>query len=104
MGVPGQLIVVGHEDEGDPRLPVQLQDEVEDLLPRPGVQVPRRLVAVDDLRLVEERPGDRRPLPLPSRQARGREAAPVEDADPLEEPVGPLRQPRLPPGLPACRL
>ena len=37
----GNFLVVRHQDEGDARLPVQLQHQLVDLLPGAGVQVPR---------------------------------------------------------------
>src|SRR5262245_60130717 len=61
-----QVIVVRHHDEGDPVLTVHLAHHVEDLIARTAIEIPRRLVGKDDLRLVRQRANDRAPLVLPT--------------------------------------
>ena len=59
VGFLGEAIVVGHHDERDPVLTVHLTHDVEDLIARPAIEIPRRLVGKDNLRLVRQRANNR---------------------------------------------
>ena len=64
------LGVVGRHQDGDAEL-VDPQQELEDLPADERVEVAGRLVGDDQARVVDERPGDRRPLLLAARQLVG---------------------------------
>ena len=64
LGARGDVGIVcrDHEREGEPRL--QRVDQVEDPRAGVGVELPRRLIAQQKVRLLPERPRDRDPLRL----------------------------------------
>src|SRR6185503_655127 len=70
VGHAGDVRVVGDDEEGLPRLLRELEDELLDLLGRGGVEVARGLVAEHDVRIADQRPGDRDALPLAARKLR----------------------------------
>ena len=69
---------------------VQLLNQVHDLAGVDAVQVAGRFVAPDDRRLVDQRPGDRHPLPLPARQLRRPVPRPVRQPHPRQRRLAPL--------------
>src|SRR4029077_4979222 len=68
VGHAGDVRIVGDDQERLPRLLRELEDELLDLLGRGGVEVSRGLVAEDDVRVADQRPGDRDALALAARQ------------------------------------
>jgi hypothetical protein len=58
--------VVGDEDERQPAFAPELVEEADDLVSRPLVEVPRRLIGEQDLRLLHQRAGDGHALVLPA--------------------------------------
>jgi len=60
----GEVGVVGHHDDGKPCASVQVPQDLAYLHRPLRVEAPRRLVGKEDLRAVDERPGDARPLHL----------------------------------------
>ncbi len=54
------------DDKGNAAFAIKLEQEVEDLCPRAAVQVPGRFIRQDDRGFVDQRPGDRHSLLLPS--------------------------------------
>ena len=79
----GEARVVGdHDDRGAGG--VELADELHDRCAGGAVEVPGRLVGEHDRRTPDEGPGDRNPLPLPSRELGRLERRAVGQADPFE--------------------
>ncbi len=58
------VLVVGHQQAGDPELLVQVVEPVPELLAHPCIQRTERLVEQEDLGPGRERPRERDPLPL----------------------------------------
>src|SRR5439155_122226 len=60
--------VVGDEHEGEPELVTELEQEIHDPCADRDVEHGHRLVRDDELRLEDDRPSNRDPLPLPAAQ------------------------------------
>ena len=88
-GVRGHRGVVGHQDDRQAVLAVELPEEGEDLLAGLGVEVAGGLVGDQERAAVDQRPGDRDPLLLAAREPRRLVVEPVAQADPLEQRPGP---------------
>ena len=84
---------VGGEEDRDPAV-TQPGDQTVHLVRRHRVKPRRRLVEEHDRRVVQQGPGQRRPLPQPLGQAPGQVVRPVGEADRRQR----LRHPLLPPG------
>jgi hypothetical protein len=78
--LPGDILLVGHDHDRLPLI-VEFLEQPDDLDGRLGVQVARGLVGEQDRGLVDERPRDRDPLPLPARQLVGAVPHPVAQPD-----------------------
>src|SRR5580692_11402639 len=68
VGVRGAVRVVGHHDDRLAKFPHRPPEECEQFRGGGGVQVARRLVREDEVRLVDQRPGTRDPLLLAAGQ------------------------------------
>src|SRR5881628_861101 len=66
--VPRHPDVVGDEHEGEPDIVTELEQEIHDPCADRDVEHGHRLVRDDELRLEDDRPRDRDPLPLPAAQ------------------------------------
>ena len=77
LPVGRHLGIMGYEDDGDPLLPVECLEELDNLRARLGIEVPGGLVRQDDPGIVEQCPGDGHPLLLASGQLRGPVRLPV---------------------------
>ena len=69
LRAPGDVGLVGDDDHGDAGL-VQLLEQLDDLLGGAAVERAGRLVGEDDMRVVDQRAGDRHALLLPARKLR----------------------------------
>ena len=84
--------VVGHHDDGHPLLPVQLVEQLHDLVAGLFIEVAGRFVGQDESRIVRQRPRDRDALAFAARKLRRPVAEPVTEPDPLgklERPLAP---------------
>ena len=61
----GKMVVVRHDNEGDPLLPVQLLQKLVDRLTGMGVEVARRFIGKDDVGPQHQRTGDCNALLFP---------------------------------------
>src|SRR5262245_42390608 len=84
-GVDGDVRLVRDEDDGL-ALVVQALEDAHDLLRGAGIQVAGRLVGQDQLRVVDERAGDRDALLLSARELARVVVPAVREADDLEAP------------------
>src|SRR4030042_3138084 len=67
----GDLLVVGDHDRGQPSPDVEVLDQAHDGLARLPVQVARRLVGQEEMRVVDQGPGDGHPLLFSARKKAG---------------------------------
>src|SRR5207245_745202 len=81
--------IVGHQDDGDPLVCVELPQEAHDLLAGPGVEVARRLVRQNQARAIDEGAGDGHPLLLPPGDLVGQRRRIRTQAYELEHVAGP---------------
>jgi hypothetical protein len=79
-----RLAVRDHEQDGLLLL-MQCEQQLGHATGRVGVEVARRLVAEDDLRLPDERPGNRHTLLLSARERRGAMIEPGPQANLIEQ-------------------
>jgi hypothetical protein len=77
--------VMGDDDHRLALGAIQVAQEPEHLRARARVQVARRLVGQDELGIGEERPGDRDPLLLASRELRRQVIGAVRQPDPVQQ-------------------
>src|SRR5271157_399835 len=66
--------VMSNDEQGEIHLPLQVQQELQDLRPYRDVEHRDRLVGNDEPRPQDERPGDHHPLPLTARKLVGEPA------------------------------
>ena len=64
-GIGGDVVFVGHHDDRLASL-VESPQQGHDLVGRHGIQVAGRLVGQDDVRVVDQGPGDGHPLAFPA--------------------------------------
>ena len=88
------LLVVGHEDRGHVHLVVEPAQPLAQLLADLRVQRTERLVEQQHLGLHRERPGQRHPLPLPTRELGRQPVAELREVDELEQLVDPAPRSR----------
>src|SRR5215510_4076371 len=90
VGLLRQFRIVGHEHHGGLPDAVDVDEEVDDLVARAAVEIPRGLVGEEDRGIVGERARDRHALLLPSRQLRRIVMAARRETDLREERIGAL--------------
>ena len=78
------FLVVGHDDEGDAELLLQVDQLELRVLPQLPVQGTERLIEQQQLRTLHERPSERDPLTLPTRELVGLAPAEVAELDDVE--------------------
>ncbi len=89
LGVSGHLGVVGHHDDGDAVLGIELLEHLEHLFAGPRIQVAGGLVGKEHRRVVDQRSGDGDPLLLTAGELRGLVVQPVGQPHPAKHLRGP---------------
>ena len=92
VGVSCKFGVVGDQQDGV-ALAVDFGEQLHNHLTVVAVQIAGWLVGDDNLRFVDQRPGDSRPLGLAAGQLVGHEVFAVAHADQLQDVAGPLGSP-----------
>ena len=80
-GIFCHIHIVGDQDDGDPLLLVQFAKELDDLAAGAGIEIPGRLVSHQDIRIVDECPGDGDALLLPAGELAVMVIKPISEAD-----------------------
>ena len=84
---PDELTIVRRDDDGR-AASVDLAEEIHDFERQIGIEVSGGLVGQDDVRVVDERPGNRDALLFAARQLVGQRVHPVLETDPLQHLEG----------------
>ena len=85
IGVPGDLLVVGHQDEGDVAGGVEITEDIDDLLAGARVEIAGRLVGHQNGRPVGQRPGNGHPLLLAAGKLTGMMVHAIGQPDSIEQ-------------------
>ena len=72
--MPDHGKIVGDEQIGQPPLPLQTDEQVDDLSLNGNIQRGDRLIAYDKFRIHRQSPGNAYPLPLPAGKLMGKAA------------------------------
>ncbi len=80
----GEVLIVGHDDEGDAVLAGQIEQDLHDFRAVDGIQISRRLVGEEDFRLVDDGAGDGDPLLFAARKLGGQVVHAITQADALQ--------------------
>lgn len=86
----GQTRVMGNHDQRGPLLTIEFEQQIGDALAGGGVQVARRFVGEQDVRLAGKGPGDRHALLLAAGKLSRIMGHPLGQTDPLEQRGGAL--------------